>query len=283
VRVAGDQAELVLAELLELAPSGVEETTLDDGTVEYAVYGAPGELPLLPDLTAAAGDALVEVRTEEIADDWAERWRAFHRPLVIDSRLGVRPPWEPSSGTLVDLVIDPGQAFGTGSHATTRLCLEALLALAPAGTRGGEPSAFVDLGCGSGVLALAAAKLAWGPVLALDNDPAAVDATLQNAARNGTELEVRRYDMRSDAVEVSVAPTVAANLLAPLLIRWTERLANAPELPARLIASGVLVGEADRVAEAFAALGLRETSRLARGDWVALVLEGRAPANVRQR
>src|SRR5947209_15805008 len=94
VRVERDQAELVLAELLELAPSGVEEVELAGGVIEYAVYGAPGELPALPDLRAAAGAALVEVSTSEIAEDWSERWRSFHHPLVLPGRLRVRPPWE---------------------------------------------------------------------------------------------------------------------------------------------------------------------------------------------
>ncbi len=95
IRVAREQAELVLAELIELAPSGVEEVSVGDGVVEYAVYGAPGELPALPDLRAAAGEALVEVSTSEIPDDWDQRWREFHRPVVLGDRLTVRPPWEP--------------------------------------------------------------------------------------------------------------------------------------------------------------------------------------------
>ena len=95
VRVRREQAELVLAELLELAPSGVEELEVGDGLIEYAVYGPPGELPSLPDVRAAAGDALVDVRSTEIGDDWAQRWREFHRPLVLGERLTVRPPWEP--------------------------------------------------------------------------------------------------------------------------------------------------------------------------------------------
>jgi ribosomal protein L11 methyltransferase len=255
----------VLAELVELAPGGVEEKTLEDGTVEYAVYGAPGELPALPDLTAAAGSALVEVRTEEIADDWAERWRSFHRPLVLGSRLAVRPPWEAEIATDVELVIDPGQAFGTGAHATTRLCLEALLELSPGGP-------LVDLGSGSGVLAIAAARLGWGPVLALDFDLAAVEATQANARRNGVALAIERYDLRRDPVERSVAPTVVANLLAPLLLAWAGRLASAAELPRTVVASGLLVGEADRVAAAFARLGFREAERRVGGEWAALVL-----------
>ena len=257
---------MVLAELLELAPSGVEEADVADDLVEYAVYGAPGELPSLPALTAAAGDALVDVRSEEIAEGWEERWRQFHRPLVLGRRLSVRPPWEPPTGTAVEVIVDPGRAFGTGAHATTRLCLEAMLELEPVGP-------FVDLGCGSGVLAITAAKLGWGPVLALDNDPAAVQATGENGRRNGVEVAVNRYDLRSDPVEAAVAPTVAANLLAPLLRAWAARLRPDGDLPRRLIAGGLLRHEGDAVAEAFAALGLGEARRRAAGDWIALLLE----------
>ena len=137
VRVDRERAEIVLAELLSIVPTGVEEVDVSAGVVEYAVYGAPGELPALPDLTAAAAGALVEVRTSEVADDWDQRWRSFHRPLVLDG-LSVRPPWEDAVGAGVELVIDPGQAFGTGSHATTRLCLELMLELAspPTANRG---------------------------------------------------------------------------------------------------------------------------------------------------
>ena len=182
VRVRRADAELVLAELLELAPSGVEEVDVDTATVEYAVYGSPGELPELPALQAAAGDALVEVRTTEVADDWADRWREFHKPLVLGERLAVRPPWEPEQGTALDLVIDPGRAFGTGAHATTRLCLELLLELPARGSA-------IDLGCGSGVLAIAAAMLGHGPVLALDYDQLAVDATRSEERRVGKECQ----------------------------------------------------------------------------------------------
>ncbi|MFZ0379200.1 MAG: 50S ribosomal protein L11 methyltransferase [Solirubrobacteraceae bacterium] len=269
VRVRREQAELVLAELLDLAPSGVEEVSVGSGdVVEYAVYGAPGELPALPELTAAAGGALVEVRSTEVADDWDQRWREFHRPLVLimrdpPARLVVRPPWEPALGAEIELVIDPGQAFGTGAHATTRLCLELMLGLPPSG-------GLLDLGCGSGVLAIAAARLGWAPVVAVDFDPVAVRAATDNAAVNGVELEVRRHDLRVDPVVV--APTVAANLLRPLLLAWAERLHGVSELPERVIASGLLVGEADEVAAAFPAVGLVESERRESGDWAALLL-----------
>jgi ribosomal protein L11 methyltransferase len=263
IRVRRADAEVVLAELLSFAPSGVEEVALSDGVVEYAVYGAPGELPLLPDLRAAAGDALIEVKTSEVADDWAERWRSFHRPLVLDGRLRVRPPWEPAGSEALDAVIDPGQAFGTGAHATTRLCLELMLAL------DAYSGSFLDLGCGSGVLAIVAARLGFAPVVALDNDPAAVEATATNAAVNGVAVDVRRFDLRTEVVPG--ATVVVANLLGPLLLQLaaSRRLAAAAEA---LIVSGLLVHEADAVAAAFAARGLRERDRQVSGEWAALVL-----------
>ena len=266
LRVDRARAELVLAELLELAPAGVEEVDISDQVVEYAIYGSPGELPELPRLRAAAAGALVEIRTTELKDDWAERWREFHKPLVLGGRLTVRPPWWAPCGTAVDLVIDPGRAFGTGAHASTRLCLELLLELEPPA---GDASV-VDLGCGSGVLAIAAVALGWGPVLALDLDPLAVQATLANASVNGVELTARRADLRAGGVPA--ARLVLGNLLAPLLLRWAELLGAARELPELVIASGLLRDEASEVAAAFAAAGLRERSRRSRGEWSALLL-----------
>jgi ribosomal protein L11 methyltransferase len=263
IRVRREQAELVLAELLELAPGGVEEAPAGEDVIEYAVYGAPGELPALPDLRAVAGGALVEVSTEEIADDWGERWKAFHRPLVLGDRLTVRPPWEPAGSTPIDLVIDPGRAFGTGAHATTRMCLELMLDLE-------ARDAFLDLGCGSGVLAIAAARLGFAPVLALDNDPASIEAASANASVNGVEIEVRRHDLRMDPTPP--ARTVAANLLAPLLLAWAPTLAGAQERPAQVIASGLLTDEAGAVERAFSAVGFTEVARRAGPEWTALLL-----------
>ncbi|MEA2271977.1 MAG: ribosomal protein methyltransferase [Solirubrobacteraceae bacterium] len=263
VRVRRPDAELALVELLNLAPAGVEEVDDDGGEwVEYALYGAPGELPDLPDLRAAAGDALVEVSTSEVADDWAERWKHFHGPVEVGGRVWVRPPWSdgPPRPGLLDLVIDPGQAFGTGAHPTTKLCLELTCELERRG-------AFVDLGCGSGVLAIAAAKLGWSPVLAVDHDPASVEATAENARVNGVEIEVSRVDLRRE--DVPAAPTAVANLVRPMLLELAPRVPAGVET---LIVGGLLPGEADEVAAAFAAHGLRERDRRAADGWAALLL-----------
>jgi ribosomal protein L11 methyltransferase len=260
LRVRRDEAELVLAELLELAPNGVEETE-DGDVVEFAVYGAPGELPALPALRAAAGEAFVEVETEEIPDDWYDGWKEFHRPIVVGDRLRVRPPWEVAvDDEKVDVVIDPGMAFGTGSHPTTRMCLELMLELDPGGP-------FADLGCGSAVLAIAAAKLGWDPIVALDHEAAAVATAAANATANGVTVEARRWDLRRD--DVPAAPTIAANLLRPLLLELARRLGA---LPGQLVAGGLLVEQADEVAAAFTARGLSERSRRTEGEWAALLL-----------
>jgi ribosomal protein L11 methyltransferase len=265
LRVRRADAEIVLAELLELAPAGVEERDVSADVVEYAVYGAPGELPALPDVRAAAGGALVDVATTEVADDWAERWREFHAAVTVGGRVHVRAPWHPAPApALLDVVIDPAQAFGTGAHATTRMCLDLLLSLEPGG-------AVVDLGCGSGVLAIAAAKLGFGPVLAVDHDPLAIDATRANAQVNGVEIETRRSDLLRDG-PAPAAPIVLANLLGPLLRRLAAVGFGDGERPRALIASGLLGTEGDEIAAAFARRGLAERSRRADGEWAALLL-----------
>jgi ribosomal protein L11 methyltransferase len=291
VRVSIEQAELVLAELLELAPAGVEEVAVGAEMVEYAVYGAPGELPSLPDLHAVAGDALVEISTSELADDWQERWKQFHRPVLLEPpsagegsehgvpAIHVRPPWEaPSSyrdGPVREIVIDPGQAFGTGGHASTRMCLELLMELAACEPqRGGV----LDVGTGSGVLAIAAAGLGFAPVLGLDHERESVEAARENAAVNGVEIEVRRLELRTQALPWIGGPdappgpvVVLANLLRPLLLGLASAM---PAAPAQMIASGLLREEVDEVVGAFAErVGLRERERRASGEWAAVWLQ----------
>ena len=271
VRCRPELAERVLADLLELAPGGVEEERGGDW-VEYAVYGPPGEIPSLPDLEAAAGDGLVEITATEIPDDWADRWRDFHEPVVVgNGRIVVRPSWadpgapgrEAKEVPGVDVVIDPGQAFGTGAHATTKLCLEFLLELADSGEASG---ALADLGTGSGVLAIAAARLGWDPVLGVDSEAASIEAAGDNAAANGVALGLERRNLRDH--DPPVAPTMVANLTAPLLESVAGRLR---EPPRTLVCSGLLAAEIERVSATFAAAGLGTVSQRTEGDWAALL------------
>lgn len=279
VRVAAADAELALAELLVLSPAGVEEVEIAPGVIEYALYGAAGELPTLPDLRAAAGSALVDVSTREVADDWAQRWQQFHTPVTVkgpsgargDAAVHVRPPWAPAVAQtgVVDVVIDPGQAFGTGAHPSTRLCLELLLEVASGGAAGGAARDLVDVGCGSGVLAIAAACLGFSPVRACDHDPLSVSATVDNARANDVVLEVSRCDVRCQSPPPGT--TMTANLLRPLLLDLLGVLESPPRT---LIAGGLLASEADEVAGAYdRAHGLRERGRRDDGEWAALLLE----------
>jgi ribosomal protein L11 methyltransferase len=312
LRVSAEHADVVLAELLELVPAGVEEVRLTadgeapceahaatglggvvdealGGVVEYAVYGSPGELPELPAFHAALADVLIEVSTSEVADDWDERWKQFHRPVLIERRghsLHVRPPWMPSSDGdgVEEIVIDPGQAFGTGAHPTTRMCLELLLELSPTERARGP---VIDVGAGSGVLAIAAARLGYEPVLALDSDPESVTAIARNAAANGVAVQARRFDLRRESLLPAQPPVparssvaarlpappplvVLANLMRPLLLDLSESIAYPP---AYLIASGLLCEEVDEVASVFVErLSLREQVRCEQGEWAALLL-----------
>jgi ribosomal protein L11 methyltransferase len=250
IRVRADRAELALADLLPLLRAGAEERSVD-GDVEFSLYAPAGELPDVDAIRALAGDAVVDVVAEPVPDGWERRWHEFLRPVRVGS-LVVRPPWV--EGGADDLVIDPGVCFGAGTHPTTRLCLSLLQELEPGG-------ALCDWGAGTGVLAIAAARLGWAPVTAVEVDPAAIAAIERNAAHNGVAVTAVRGDLTERA---PWAPIVVANLPRPALLGVTiERR------PERLIASGMLAGEVDEVV---AALGMREVRRICEGDWAAVVL-----------
>ena len=266
VRCAPEYAENVLANLLELAPNGVEEER-GPGWVEFAIYGPPGEVPELGELQAAAGGGLVDVTTTAVPDDWADRWADFHRPIEVGNRIGVRPSWWDAKDDLLDVVVDPGRAFGTGGHPTTRLCLDLLVALEQAGEASGP---LADWGTGSGVLAISGAKLGWSPVAGCDREPASLEAAAANAEANGVELTLERVDVRESAPPV--ARTVSANLTANLLIDCARHLQGAGELPATLVCSGMLATETDEVAAELGAAGLALGERRVEGEWAALLL-----------
>jgi ribosomal protein L11 methyltransferase len=265
VRCALDQAELVLAELTVLAPNGVEEER-GPGYVEYAIYGGEGELPELGEIDAVVGAGRVEVTATEIPDDWADRWRDFHKPVLVGGRLWLRPSWEAPHADAIDLVVDPGQAFGTGAHPTTRLCLQFLLELEEAGEARGP---LTDLGTGSGVLAIAASKLGWGPVQGYDHEQPALQAAAANAAANDVSLALQRANLRETLPPLP--PTVVANMTAPILKAVAEQMASDGGSQT-LVLSGLLPVELDEVAGGFGVVGMVESERRQDGDWAALLL-----------
>jgi ribosomal protein L11 methyltransferase len=280
LRCRSAEAEAVLAELLELAPSGVEEIGEPDGSagvVEYAIYGAPGELPDLGELRAAAGGALVALRSEPVPDDWDERWKRFYHPLLVAGRLYVRPPWERPAdrGGVLEVVIDPGRAFGTGTHATTAMCLELLVRARPRARMlarlGIRRRSLCDLGCGSGVLAIAAARLGFEPVTGIDSESAAIAESERNSRLNYVELGLERLDLRHEPAPV--ADVVTANLSTPLVEEVAATWRRSGRRPGTAIVSGFLATEAQVVADALARAGLRERRRLERGEWGAILAE----------
>jgi ribosomal protein L11 methyltransferase len=205
--------------LIDLFAEGFEERELGDEH-ELAAYTVRAD-------AASLLAALGPVMETPVAAGWESAWRSFHRPVRIGP-LWIGPPWKAPDEDAVAVVIDPGRAFGTGAHPTTRLCLELLL--------GVERGGLVDLGCGSGVLAVAAARLGFRPVFALDEDEAAVEATVANADSNGVAVEARRADVLADPlplVEVAVA-----NIAREVFERAARRFRGRA-----LVASGYLVAE----------------------------------------
>lgn len=211
-----------------------------------------------------------ELRTRLVDEaDWAEAWKAHFPVLRIGHRIVVRPTWRrhrAAPGEIV-LALDPGMAFGTGLHPTTRLCLVGLEALADIGAVAGARA--VDVGSGSGILSIAAAKLGASDVLALDIDQIAVEATAANARRNrlGSVIRARPGSLPTDE---PAADLVVANLIASLLVRIAPELAASLRAGGRWLASGIFRDRESEVRAAFDAAGLDMTDRWTEEDWVAI-------------
>lgn len=252
-----------MAEACALLGTGCRERKAG-GEVALEFWLAPAAAPAAAALEAelARRGHRARVRAEPQDGAWREAMRAFHRPITV-GRLHVRPPWCPAveAPGLLDVVIEPGMAFGTGQHATTRGCLALLSDL--------EPGSLVDVGTGSGVLAVAARRLGFDPVWALDRDPLAVAATIANARRNGVGLRVGLRTVGADPLPP--AETVVANLTAELLGVLAGALAAAP--PRRVVASGLRDEERPAVERALAPLGLETTAAVSEGGWTALLAE----------
>ncbi len=185
------------------------------------------------------------VEADDVAEGWEDAWRDFHHGVRV-GRLWVGPPWEDPPADAVPVVIDPGRAFGTGAHATTRLCLELLQEL--------EPTSLLDVGCGSGVLSIAAAKLGFAPVRAVDIDEVALEITRSNAAENAVAVEIMAEPAPAKLAVMNIALDVVEELLAELPVE-------------QAITSGYLERDAPR------SEGLRRLTRRVRDGWAADLFE----------
>lgn len=244
MRFPAEEAEIGRARILALVPEGFEEHEVDGG-LELTVYVDPA-------VETALRSAFGEVASAPVEPGWEDGWRRFHR-AVRAGGLWIGPPWENPPAEEPAVVVDPGRAFGTGAHPTTRLCVE-LLARAP------RRGSLLDAGCGSGVLAVAAAYLGFHPVRAVDVDAAAVEVANATARANGVQVEVARADVLRD--RLPAAHTVVANIE----LRAVERLLARIDA-VRVITSGYLAREQPRVS------GWRACDRRELEGWAADAFE----------
>jgi ribosomal protein L11 methyltransferase len=201
--------------------------------------------------------------------DWAEAWKAHFPVLRVGRRLVIRPTWRRHRHQPGDVVLalDPGMAFGTGLHPTTRLCLAAVEHLADRTSLAGRR--VLDVGCGSGILGIAALKLGGASVLGVDTDPIAIEATTANARRNRV---LRRLSTRRGTLPTGEPPfdVVLANLIAGLLISLATSLRDELRPGGELLASGIFIDREPEVRAAFESSGLDVVDRSDEGEWVAL-------------
>lgn len=258
--VADGDVEDVLDELLPISPNGVHEVRFGD-LAELRMRGSVAELPTAAWLSEVVGPRLIRVVQRDISNDWRERQRADYTPVVLEGVLAIRPAWaEPIKGVM-NIALCDTTAFGGGSHPTTYACLELLTGLVPSG-------GLVDVGCGTGVLAVTAAKLGWAPVVAIDNDAEGVRAARAAAAINEVAVEVRQSDVvcaplpRASVVCANVPPAVHL-VLGPAL--------RAAEALRWVIVSGMLSGQADEISAAYCGGRFSESRRIERDEWAAIL------------
>ncbi|MCU0317043.1 MAG: 50S ribosomal protein L11 methyltransferase [Fimbriimonadaceae bacterium] len=246
---------------------GLPGTLQQDSPPAMSAYIAPGDEGMIPDLTVALKNfGALRVETKEIEEiDWAESWKQFFKPRRVGERIIVRPTWEEAEllpGD-IELVLDPGQAFGTGDHPTTRGCLQLLEEVDLVG------KSVADIGCGSGILSVAAGKFGAGLIHCVDIEQPSVSSTLENAERNGVELIVKRGTGFDPLPADQKYDVVLSNIISAALIVLAPQVATRLHAGGIWIASGIIVSNWPEVAEVAKRNGFTMVENLVEGDWVA--------------
>lgn len=207
--------------------------------------------------------------TEVDDEDWATAWKKYYKPFSISENMVIKPSWEeytPKAGETV-IELDPGMAFGTGTHETTRLCAQMLEKYIKSGNR------VIDLGCGSGILSIIAAKLGAQHVLAADIDETAVKVTRENCIINGVEDKVTAVRAILDGLEKQKAEVMVANIIADVIVGISFQVSNYIKSNGFLITSGIIKERKDEVINAYTSLGFVLTESMELGEWVAIVFK----------
>lgn len=267
VDVPREQLDLLLNELSEsdFPATAYEDVLLGTSRVDIFLANAlegPAAAAVLAAAGRTCGIRLHPVTRLLPVQDWAESWKRFFHVEHVSERVVVRPTWEPYVAAPGECVIDldPGMSFGTGQHGTTRACLIFLDRLSAANSR----RRMLDMGCGSGILAIAAAKLGFTPVAAFDNDPDAVAIARENAALNHVEIAFETCDLAANTVSAEV---VVANILAPVLIQAAGSIASAVRPGGALVISGILDSQYADVLAAFTHHGFIELTNILLDEW----------------
>lgn len=231
-----------------------------DDRLEDRILHAKDALSQLSSFGVDGASDELTIRYVEEAD-WANAWKAYYKPIEIGRKLIVCPPWEdlPEGNERLAIIIDPGMAFGTGSHPTTQLCLAALEDYIVPGMR------VADVGTGSGILAIAAAKLGAGPIVATDNDPLAVSIAAENIAENHVDVATQT------AEPTGTFDLIVANILADVVIDYADRFAEWIRPGGTLIASGIIDARESDVRLSVECAGFTPLETQSSGEWVALV------------
>jgi len=281
------EAEEAVAEFFEKIFGTPPSVYIDAATQAVTLSAYCGQAKRqIPDFRAALRSGLQDIRSCGLEtgsatlrvqrlrhEDWAESWKRHFAPLEIDRTLLVKPGWStrrPRAGQAV-VLLDPGLSFGTGQHPTTLFCLKQLVRLRPRH----EPQSFLDIGTGSGILAIAAARIGYRPVKAIDFDPAAIRVASSNSRRNGLagRIRITRRDLTRMAIRSREKfDVICANLDADLLLAHRRRIGNRLAAGGALILAGILRAEFKKVLKIYRSEGMKVVTSRAEGEWESVAL-----------